>query len=157
MISNTGISFIQKWEELRLKAYKDPIGIWTIGWGHIDGVYEGQTITKNQALEFLRQDLSEAQKAVDNFVIKKNIPLQGHQYDALVSLVFNVGSGNIFTKNYSNGYASGSTLYNKLLMLDFEGAAKRFTDFVKAGGETLNGLVRRREMERDMFLKKKVK
>ena len=155
LITNKGLELIQQYEGVRLDAYRDVAGIWTIGYGHTGGVYEGMEITHTRALELLREDLATAQKAVDRFVVDKGVPLQPNQFDALVSLVFNVGAGNIFTKQYDNGYQSGSTLYNRLLMLDFEGAASHFTDFVNSGGRYVDGLYRRRLHERDLFLKKK--
>jgi lysozyme len=155
LTTNKGIELIQEHEGLRLVAYRDSVGVLTIGYGHTGGVYEGQKISHAKAVEYLREDLTTAQNAVRRFVLEKGIPLQPNQFDALVSLVFNVGSGSIFTKKYDNGYQQGSTLYNRLLMLDFSGAAERFTDFRKAGGRELAGLLKRREQERDLFLKKK--
>lgn len=153
--TDNGIALIKRHEGLRLTAYLDPIGILTIGYGHTKDVYKGQVISEAKAEEFLREDLSVAERAVKKYVLDKKIALQPHQFDALVSLIFNVGQHNIFTKVYNNGYASGSTLYNKLLVFDFAGAAERFTDFVRAGGNILKGLERRRKEEKDLFLKKK--
>ncbi|TMU56474.1 lysozyme [Flagellimonas algicola] len=152
--SDNGISLIKKHEGLELQAYKDPIGIWTIGYGHTKDVAQGQAVTKEEAEKFLREDLGVAEGAVKKYVLDKGIPLQQHQFDALVSLVFNVGQHNIFTKKYNNGFVSGSTLYNRLLVFDFDGAADRFLDFVRAGGKIFNGLKRRRADEKSLFLKK---
>lgn len=155
-ISNTGLDFIKRWEALRLKAYKDTGGVWTIGWGHIKGVFSGMKITELEAHNYLKGDLKIAEHAVNFHLIEKGIVLQQHQYDAIVSLVFNLGSHQIFTKHYTNGFAVGSTLYNRLLMFDFVGASERFTDFVKDEGKIIDGLVNRRKAEKAMFLKKKV-
>ncbi len=156
--SAAGLNIIKKHEGLRLNAYKDAVGVWTIGYGHTDGVYAGQVITNQQAQAYLVQDVKNSENAVITYVLNKGIPLTQNQFDALVSLVFNVGSGSIFTKKYTNGYTSGSTLYNMILKGNFSAAAERFMDFVKAGGVTLNGLVKRRKDEMLLFLdgKKKV-
>ena len=151
--SKAGLDLIKHFEGLHLEAYYDPIGIPTIGYGHIQDVYMGQVITKEQANEFLREDVEIAENAVNQYVTF-TVPINQNQFDALVSLVYNVGSHNIFTKHYNNGYVSGSSLYNLLLQRLYDDASKRFEDFVKADGQVLNGLVRRRKAERDLFKKK---
>lgn len=148
-----GIDLIKEFEGLHLTAYSDPIGIPTIGYGHTQGVYMGQTITQQQADDLLRSDLFEAEQAVNNYVLP-NVDLTQNQFDALVSLVFNVGSYNIFTKQYNNGYGSGSSLYNLLIQGNVIDAAERFEDFIKAGGQVFNGLIRRRKAEKALFKKK---
>ena len=154
-LSANGLEFIKSHEGLRLEAYRDVAGIWTIGYGHTNTAKEGQTITESEAENLLRQDVVTAKNAVNRYVVEKGVPVNQNQFDALVSLVFNLGSHNIFTKNYSNGYPFGSRLYNLLLQFDFEAASQRFTDFIKAGGRTWDGLVKRRKEERDLFLSKK--
>lgn len=87
--SDKGIELIADHEGLRLKAYKCPAGVWTIGYGHTGGIVQGQTISKQQAVEFLKQDLRVSEKAVN----KKGLNINQNQFDALVSFIFNVGSG----------------------------------------------------------------
>ena len=149
-----GLNIIKQFEGLRLNAYQDSVGVWTIGYGHTKNVVPGQIITQAQADDFLRQDVSWAESAVNQYL--GHVGLYQHQFDALVSLVFNVGAGAIFTLNYGNGYSKGSKLFNLILSGKFESAAKHFIDFVYAGGHVLKGLVRRRKAEQELFLKNSV-
>lgn len=99
--SNKGIELIKQFEGLRLKAYRDSGGKWTIGYGHTGGVKSGDVITAQQANDFLIQDIKTAENAINGL----NLNLTQNQFDALVSFVFNVGTGNFGT----------STLRKKLL------------------------------------------
>ncbi len=133
--SQKGIDLIKKFEGCKLKAYKCPAGIWTIGYGHTAGVKEGQTITQKQADNFLVLDL----KIYENHVNNLKLPLNQNQYDALVSFTYNCGPGNLKTlvKNRTlSQIADALLLYNK------------------GGGVILNGLVKRRKAERELFLTK---
>ena len=138
--SNVGIELIKKYEGCVLKAYKCPSGVWTIGYGHTNGVKSGMQITKAQALDYLKQDLSVFEKAVTNYV---KVPLNQNQFDALVSFSFNCGSGALKT----------STLVKKLNSCDYNGAANEFLKWNKSNGKVLNGLAKRREEEKELFLK----
>lgn len=138
-ISQAGIDAIKDYEGVRLKAYDDGVGVWTIGVGHTKGVKRGDEITMTQADEFLRTDLADAEKAVNTRV---TVPLTQGQFDALVSFVFNLGSGAFMA----------STLLKKLNARDYDGAADEFLRWNKAGGRVLAGLVKRRISERIMFL-----
>jgi lysozyme len=137
--SQAGIDAIKDYEGVRLKAYDDGVGVWTIGVGHTKGVRRGDEITMDQVDEFLRDDLAEAEKTVSTRVIA---PLTQGQFDALVSFVFNVGSGAFMA----------STLLKKLNARDYDGAADEFLRWNKAGGRVLAGLTKRRISERMMFL-----
>ena len=139
-VSETGIELIKKFEGCVLKAYKCPAGIWTIGYGHTTNVKKGQTITKEQAEEYLKQDLNRFEITVNNLV---NVPLNQNQFDALVSFCYNLGSGNL--KN--------STLLKLLNKKDYTRAAEEFDRWVYAGGKKLSGLVKRRAAEKELFLK----
>jgi lysozyme len=88
-ISEKGINLIKFYESCRLKAYKCPSGIWTIGWGHTQNVKENDTWTQQQADNVLLNDLIE-REAVINYL---KLNLTQNQFDALVSLVYNIGSG----------------------------------------------------------------
>lgn len=138
-ISPAGIALIQAHEGLRLTAYRDSGGVWTIGYGSTGGVRRGMTITRDQAVLRLYHDLDTAEAAVNNRV---TVPLSQPQFDALVSLVFNIGGG-AFRK---------STLLQKLNVGDSAGAANEFMRWVKAKGRVLGGLVTRRAAERALFL-----
>lgn len=133
-------NLIKKWEKLKLVAYlPTPDDVWTIGWGHTLGVEKGDKITKDQAQEFFIQDKQWAEDAVNQNV---KVPLTQEQFDALVSLVFNIGANSF----------SRSTLLKKLNRKDYQGAADQFNVWVKQKGKTLTGLVRRRAEERSYFL-----
>ncbi len=96
-INQTGLHLIAEFEGLakklpdgKIAAYSDAVGIPTIGYGHTHGVYIGQVITKQQAQEFLQQDLRQAEFAVNSLV---KVTLNDDQFAALVSFVFNLGAG----------------------------------------------------------------
>lgn len=136
-ISNTGLLLIKSFEGLRTKAYRDSVGVLTIGYGHTKGVTEGQTITEEQATEFLRQDVATAEKSVNKWVDHYN--LNQNQFDALVSFTFNCGGGNL-TKLVDKGNRTLDEIATKILAYN------------KAGGKELAGLTRRRKAEQKLFL-----
>ena len=144
-ISKVGIDLIKSFEGCYLKAYKCPAGVWTIGWGTteaIDGVkpHEGMVITQKQADELLIKNLKGYENAVNKYV---TYSINQNQFDALVSFAYNCGNGALKT----------STLLKKLNAGDVHGAANEFLRWNKANGKVLNGLTRRREAERKLFLK----
>lgn len=141
-----GIELIKEFEGCRLTAYKCPAGVWTIGYGHtgaVDGkpVSAGMTITAAKATQLLKSDLAKFEAAVNSYV---TAPITQNMFDALVSFAYNCGAGAL----------KGSTLLKKLNAKDYEGAAAEFPKWNKAGGKVLNGLVRRRERERKLFMYK---
>lgn len=136
-----GINLIKSFEGLRLHAYKCPAGVWTIGYGHTKGVKKGDMITELKAETLLIIDLQSFEYTINKLV---KVPLTQNQFDALVSFVFNVGSAN-FQK---------STLLRKLNNKDYNGAANEFGKWVYANKKVLPGLVKRREAEKELFLKK---
>ncbi|QGG11663.1 lysozyme [Enterobacter cancerogenus] len=138
-ISEHGLNLIKHFEGLRLQAYQCSAGVWTIGYGHTCGVRPGDIIDEAQAGIFLRQDVAASESTVMRFV---TTALNQHQFDALVSFVFNLGSGNF----------AASTLLKKLNASDYAGAADEFPRWVHAAGKPLLGLVRRREAERNLFM-----
>lgn len=138
-ISQAGIDLIKSFEGLKLEAYRDPVGVVTIGWGHTKTARMGQRISRERAEELLRADVSEFEKCVS---VALSVPVSQPQFDALVSWAYNVGCGAM----------RGSTLMRKLNAGDVQGAAGQFLRWNKAGGRVLNGLTRRREAERKLFL-----
>ena len=138
-ISPAGIALIQAHEGLRLTAYRDAGGVWTIGYGSTGGAKRGMTSTREQAIVRRYEDLDAAEASVNSRV---TVPLSQPQFDALVSLVFNIGGG-AFRK---------STLLQKLNAGDYAGAADEFPRWVKAKGRILSGLITRRAAERALFL-----
>jgi len=142
------IDFTAGWEGLRLKVYLDVVGIPTIGYGHVllPGESFPNGITKVEAVELLRKDMSKAEKAINDWV---NVPLTQNQFDALCSLVFNIGTGR---PKYDGGFWS-STVRRKLNGSDYQGAADAFLMWCKAGGTVNTGLLNRRKAERLLFMK----
>lgn len=144
--SPAGRKLIEKFEGLRLKAYRDSVGVLTIGVGHTSKagppkVTAGMKITAEEADQILASDLAKFEKAVSDSV---KVPLTQNQFDALVSLCFNIGPGNF----------GRSTLLKVLNLGKYEAAASQFLKWVRAGGRVLLGLVRRRKEEAALFLTK---
>lgn len=137
--SDRGLDLIRFFEQLRLTAYRDAVGVLTIGYGHTANVREGQRITEAQADAFLAEDVSWAEDAVLNGV---TTPLTQNQFDALVSLVFNIGAGAFATSTIRRLLNAG--LYRE--------AAEEFPRWRYAKGKVLAGLVNRRAKERELFL-----
>lgn len=138
-----GLSLIKEFEGLRLEAYDDGVGVWTVGYGTIKyptgvRVKRGDKITLQQAETYLKNDLKWAVETVSK-VIK--VPITQNQFDAMVSLTYNIGA-TAFTS---------STLARKLNAKDYNGASAQFLVWNKAGGKVMNGLVRRREAEKKLF------
>ena len=132
---------IIEFEGCKLTAYKCPAGVWTIGVGHTKGVKQGQTITEAQAMSLLKGDLLPCENYVNNLGVCKN---QG-QFDALVDFCFNLGTG-----------ALGRSTLLKFIR---QGKAEQyirgeFAKWVKSGGKTLAGLVKRRAWEADRYFGK---
>ena len=86
--SQNGINLIKQFEGCHLKSYKCPAGIWTIGYGHTAGVYDGMTISQVQAESFLKDDLFKYEEKVNKYYTKY-IWTQ-NEFDALVSFAFNI-------------------------------------------------------------------
>lgn len=144
--SDVGVDLISSFEGTRFKAYDDGVGFWTIGTGttvYPNGVKvkQGDTCTPEQAKTYFKHDLAKFEKAVNESV---TVPLNQNQFDALVSLTYNIGSGAF----------KDSTLLKRLNKGNYQGAAEQFLVWNKAGGKVMKGLVRRREAEQALFLKK---
>jgi len=146
-IGARGLKLIQDFESLRLVAYDDGGGVWTIGWGHTKGVKPGDICTRAQADAWLAEDCAEAEAAVSRLV---RVDLSANQFDALVSFVFNLGADeDADTKAEGLG---DSTLLRLLNWGNYVGAADEFPKWNKDNGVVLAGLVRRRAAERNLFL-----
>lgn len=142
--SRDGIALLKKWEGCRLKAYLDPVGIWTIGYGHTSAaglpkVAAGLIITRQEAEDILVRDLVQYESAVAKALTRS---ASQPQFDAMVSLCFNIGPGAF----------AGSTVVRKFNAGDVAGAADAFRLWNKAGGKVLPGLEFRREDERKLFM-----
>lgn len=142
-ISDNGIKKLKREEGERLKAYPDSRGIPTIGVGHtgnIDGapVTLGMVITADKSSELLRQDLAWVEKSIASNV---KVSINQNQYDALCSLIFNIGASAFST----------STVLKRLNQGDYQGAADAFLMWKRAGNEP-EILLPRRKRERELFL-----
>ncbi|WP_336038668.1 lysozyme [Acinetobacter calcoaceticus] len=143
-LSLGGIDLICNFEGLKFRAYDDGNGVWTIGYGttrYPNGkrVSEGDRCTLDQAKAYMQHDLKIFERAVNSFV---KVPLKQNQFDALVSLTYNIG-----VDAFKN-----STLLKKLNLGDYKEAANQFDVWVNAGGKRLQGLVNRRAIEKKLFL-----
>ena len=138
IISRNGLDLIKQFESLQLKAYKCSANVWTIGYGHTKNVKEGDRISQDQANCFLMQDLYSVERAIVRLV---KVKLNQNQFDALCSLIFNIGIS-AFNK---------STLLAKLNTGDYVGAAEQFRRWNKVNNVVMAGLVRRRQAEEDLF------
>ncbi|MDL4916159.1 MAG: lysozyme [Enterobacterales bacterium endosymbiont of Blomia tropicalis] len=138
-ISHNGLEIIKNFEDLKTSAYCCPAGIWTIGYGHTHNVSSGDICTSLQAETWLKEDCQVAEIVIETNV---KVLLNQHQFDALVSFIFNVGAGNFVR----------STLLKKLNVGDYVGAASEFGRWINAGGVPLDGLRKRRITERKLFL-----
>lgn len=141
--SNNGRQFIEQYEGLRLKAYKDATGTLTIGYGHtsaagVPKVTAGMTITQDQADQMLSKDLTGFEQDITNLV---KVPLNQNQFDALVSFQYNTGA------------LGRSSILKALNKGDYQGAAGKLTLYDVSKGKVLPGLTKRRAAEKAMFLR----
>jgi len=140
--SEHGIELIKGREGFRAVAYPDPAtngDPWTVGFGSTHGVHPGMTVTKQQAHDMLMRDLHLFEAAVEHGV---TVEINQDQFDALVSLCYNIGPRNFL----------GSTVLRRLNAGDVYGAADAMLMWDKANHKVMAGLHHRREDERDEFL-----
>ena len=138
--NQNGLLLIKSFEGLRLKAYRDAVGIWTIGYGTTRGVQPNMVISEAKAEEFLQEDLARFEQAINGAV---RVPINDNQFAALVSFTYNVGSGAL----------RSSTLLRLLNAKEnVRAVADQFPRWNRAGGRVLAGLTRRRNAERALFL-----
>ena len=138
--SDKALDLIRQFEGLRLAAYKCPAGVPTIGYGTTRGVKMGMTVTKDEAEKLLQADVTPFSDRINKLV---KVKLNQNQFDALVSFVYNVGSGAF----------ADSTMLKLINQNLLDDAANQFIRWNKANGEVLTGLTRRRMAERDLFLR----
>ena len=139
--SEAGLNIIKKYEGLRLKAYKCPAGVWTIGYGHTKGVTSSMVINEATANAYLREDVRSAEVVLN----KLGINFRQGQFDALVSWLFNLGAGSF----------ASSTLRKKIVAnAKDEEITDQIIKWVNAGGKPLLGLKKRRVEEANLFLGK---
>lgn len=135
-ISKEGINLIKKYEGCHLTAYRCPSGVRTIGYGHTADVFLGQTITQADADRLLAKDLEKYEGYVNKY--DETYHFTQNQFDALVSFTFNCGAGNL-KKLLDDGHR---TIYE---------ISDALPNYNKGGGKVLNGLVKRRAEEKELF------
>ena len=136
--SKNGLTLTESFEGVRLAAYQDVVGIWTIGYGHTKGVYAGMVCSQAQAEQWLLEDVQECVDHINQIVTVK---LTQDQFNALVDFSFNLGIGAL----------ERSTLLKMVNAGDFTDASKQFLLWDKAGGKVVEGLFKRREADETMF------
>ena len=133
-----GINLIKQYEGLRLEAYRCPAGVFTIGYGHTDGVRRGDVIDAQRAEQLLAEDLGESEA-----VVNRECPgLSQNRFDALVSFVFNVGTGNFLKSTLLKCVKANPENVN----IRYE-----FSRWTRSKGVELAGLMRRRRAEADLY------
>lgn len=144
-IGTAGLDLIKRYEQgpcggPAVYAYLCPAGVWTAGWGHTHGVKpHSGPFTLDQMEHWLIEDTRDAEGAINSLV---TVPISQNQFDALVSLAFNIGSGNF-------GRSTLLRLLNKGL---YAKAADQFPRWNKSNGIVLDGLTKRRNDEQRLFL-----
>ena len=136
--SDEGKKLIKKFEGCKMRAYLDVVNVPTIAYGRTKNVKLGDTCTQDQAEEWLEEELVEYEGYVNEAV---KVPLTQNQLDALVSWTYNLGPSNL----------NKSTLLKVLNNSDYDGVPEQIMRWNKAGGKVLDGLVRRRKAEAEMF------
>jgi lysozyme len=145
--TQNGLDLIRAFEGEKLKAYRCPAGVWTIGVGHTSAagapkVTEGMVITKAESAEIFRRDIDTFEDAVERLLAKAKVNVvEPCEFDAMVSLAFNIGLGAF----------KGSTVLARYLRGDKAGAAAAFAWWNKVKGVAVAGLTRRRKAETALF------
>ena len=136
--SSTLIAAIKKFEGVRLTAYQDSVGVWTIGYGHTAGVKKGDKITEYQAEQFLREDLKKFEVVADKC---KRITTQG-RYDAILDFIYNLGPAKWNSSTLKKYIEAGKAVWE---------IQEQFLRWVNAGDKKLGGLVTRRIWDANRF------
>ena len=145
-VSSRAIEMLKHHEGVRCKPYRDCVGLWTVGVGHLIGDGKSlpdewnKTFTMEEVDALLRKDLGRFERGVQKFC---PVPLKQGEFDALVSFSFNLGLGVL----------QRSTLRQKILRGDKTGASEEILKYNKAGGKIVKGLVNRRNDEYQLFLR----
>ncbi len=143
-MTEEGLALIKEFEGFRARAYRDAVGVWTVGYGHTSMAGAPQVtpdfvVTREEGAKILAHDVELFAKGVRASV---HVPLSDAQFSALVSFAYNVGVGAF----------RNSSVLKAVNARDFDAVPRRLNLWVKAGGRTLPGLVRRRAAEGVLFL-----
>lgn len=143
-LSSRGAQLIARYEGFRSRPYRDPVGVWTIGYGSTKGVTANtRPLGRIRAMRRLRREVGRTYgKAINDL----RLPLTQNQFDALTSFVYNVGPG---------GIARSTGIGRALRAHNWRTAANELLRWDKAGGRRLLGLTRRRQAERRLFLRRR--
>ena len=136
--SPKGIALIKEFEGLRLRAYLCPGGVWTIGYGHTAGVKPGMVIYEAQAEEYLKDDLISFERYLNGL----GLALNQNQFDALISLIYNIGIGN---------FQKSTLLCKARINANDNSIMDEFLRWVYSKGRVLPGLQRRRLREMKLY------
>jgi lysozyme len=143
-LDNAGLTLLKRFEGCRLESYPDDSGVWTIGYGHVDGVAEGQIITQAQADAFLWDGAAHTLAVLS--AVTAGVATAAFQFDAMVSLAFNIGSAGFRHSTVLRQHRAGN----------FPAAADAFLLWDKDHRDgqlvTAPGLLRRRQLERGFYL-----
>lgn len=139
-VNQATVDLVKHFEGCYLKAYRCPAGVWTIGYGHTEGVKEGMKIARDVADDLLASDLAKFATGVEPLV---TVPLNENQFGALVSFSFNVGLGAF----------RDSTLLRNLNKGWYEQVPAQLMRWTRAGGRELDGLRKRRAAEGALFMR----
>lgn len=153
-VSDSARRMIEGFEGCRLTAYLDIVGVPTIGYGHTKGVHLGQVITQAQADQMLADDLERVYGAQVEKLLR-DVPTTQAQFDAMVSLAYNIGSGDWLNgriDRYDKGGFEDSSILKHHLRGEYDAAAASFALWNKAGGRELAALTRRRAAEARLYL-----
>lgn len=134
-------AFVAQFEGFRDHAYRDPVGVLTLGYGHTKDVRPGDTISQPEAVRLLKEDLeNEYAEGVRRAL--GDAPTSQSEFEAMVSLAYNIGIG-AFAR---------SSIFRRHIEGNHRSAAENFLLYNRAGGQVMRGLVRRREAERALYL-----
>jgi GH24 family phage-related lysozyme (muramidase) len=143
-MTDEGLELIKTFEGFRARAYRDPVGVWTIGYGHtsmagVPEVRAGMVVSEAEATEILRRDVEMFARGVRQRLTRA---VSDAQFSALVSFAYNVGLGAFAKSSVLRAVNAG----------EFEAVPRRLALWTKAGGRTLPGLIRRRAAEAALFV-----
>lgn len=138
-ISQKGINLIKQFEGVRLNAYLDPVGVWTIGYGHTKGVYSGMVISQGEADDLLRVDIESHVFRMKQIITSD---INQNQFDALASFCFNLGAYIL---------DNDQELLRQINTSDWKGTTVTMLKYCYGGGVWLQGLYNRRVAETNLF------
>ena len=144
IINDAGFALIKRFEGCQLQAYQDVAGIWTIGYGHIDGVTGGMIITPDQADQFLEDDLYASENTVS--AVTAQATTSDDQFAAMVSLCYNIGPGGFKSSSVLRQHVAGNTAEAADAFLLWDKAT------IDGKLQVVQGLLNRRQAERGLYL-----